>query len=114
MNNIHGPNKSDVNGIHGMLFLMSLKQTKERTKSSVLAWCEKGIVGRGVLLDYHRWRLANNIPAEIFKTHPIPVEHLKAVAEYQQTEIEFGDILIIRVGESPSSKSKSGLAAQYR
>ncbi|KAL1845711.1 hypothetical protein Plec18167_009211 [Paecilomyces lecythidis] len=78
MDDIHGPNKSNVNGIH--------------------AWSKNGIVGRGVLLDYHRWRLAHNIPVEFFKTHPIPVEHLKAVAEFQQTEIKFGDILIIRVG----------------
>ncbi|KAK2810438.1 hypothetical protein FQN50_002927 [Emmonsiellopsis sp. PD_5] len=79
MEDIHGSEDSTVNGIQ--------------------AWAEKGIVGRGVLLDFHKWRLANNIPAEIFKTTTIPLRYLKAVAEAQGTEIKFGDILIVRVGE---------------
>ncbi|KAK2781586.1 hypothetical protein FQN52_001442 [Onygenales sp. PD_12] len=78
MEDIHGSEDSTVNGIQ--------------------AWAEKGIVGRGVLLDFHKWRLANNIPAEIFKTTSIPLKYLKAVAESQGTEIKFGDILIVRVG----------------
>lgn len=55
-------------------------------------------MGRGVLLDFHRWRLANNIDMEIFKDNSIPVKYLKAVAESQGTEIKWGDILIVRVG----------------
>ncbi|KAL2005904.1 hypothetical protein VTN00DRAFT_10397 [Thermoascus crustaceus] len=78
LDDIHGPNKSNVNGIH--------------------AWSEKGIVGRGILLDYRRWATANNVPFEIFEAGAIPLKHLKAVAESQGTEIKFGDILIIRVG----------------
>jgi hypothetical protein len=62
---------------------------------------EQGIVGRGVLLDFHSWRLAQDppIPYEPFKTGSIPLKYLKAVAEEQGTEIKFGDILIIRSGE---------------
>lgn len=55
-------------------------------------------MGRGVLLDFHRWRLANNIDMEIFKDNAIPLKYLKAVAESQGTEIKWGDILIVRVG----------------
>jgi hypothetical protein len=55
-------------------------------------------VGRGVLLDYHSWRVANNVPYEPFKTGSIPLDHLKAVLESQGTELKFGDILIIRSG----------------
>ena len=62
------------------------------------AWAEKGIVGRGVLLDFHSWRLANNVAYEPFKTGSISLEQLKAVAESQGTEIRFGDILLIRSG----------------
>ncbi|KAJ9662230.1 hypothetical protein H2201_006160 [Coniosporium apollinis] len=62
------------------------------------AWSEKGIVGRGVLLDFHSWRLENNIPYEPFKTGSIPLQQLKAVAEAQGVEFKFGDILIIRSG----------------
>ncbi|EER28306.1 hypothetical protein CPC735_061790 [Coccidioides posadasii C735 delta SOWgp] len=78
MDDIAGPNKNNANGVQ--------------------AWAEKGIVGRGILLDYHKWRLANNIDIDIFKTSPIPLKHLKAVAESQGTEIKFGDILFIRTG----------------
>ncbi|KAK2843905.1 hypothetical protein FQN49_005957 [Arthroderma sp. PD_2] len=78
MDDIHGENGSTVNRIQ--------------------AWAEKGIVGRGILLDFYRWRLANNVPADVFKTTPIPLKYLKSVAEWQGTEIKFGDILIIRVG----------------
>lgn len=61
---------------------------------------EKGIVGRGVLLDYHSWRLAQSpeIPHDAFKTGSIKLEHLKEVAKAQGTTIKFGDILIIRSG----------------
>ena len=55
-------------------------------------------MGRGVLLDFHSWRLANNIHYNPFKTGSITLEQLKAVAEEQGTQIKFGDILIIRSG----------------
>lgn len=62
------------------------------------AWAEKGIVGRGILLDYHTWRLENNIPYHPFANDSIPLEHLKAVLTSQNTQLKFGDILIIRSG----------------
>ena len=55
-------------------------------------------MGRGVLLDFHSWRLANNIDYDPFKTGSITHDQLKAVAEEQGTQIKFGDILIIRSG----------------
>ena len=55
-------------------------------------------MGRGVLLDFHSWRLAHGIRYDPFKTGSITLEQLKAVAEEQGTEIRFGDILIIRSG----------------
>ncbi len=64
------------------------------------AWSERGIVGRGILLDFHSWRLANDIPYEPFKTGSIPLKYLKATAEAQGTDIKFGDILIIRSGKN--------------
>lgn len=56
-------------------------------------------MGRGILLDFHAWRTANNIPYEPFKTGAIPLKYLKATAEAQGLEIKFGDILIIRSGK---------------
>jgi len=56
-------------------------------------------VGRGVLLDYHTWRQEQGISHDAFQTGSIKLEHLKAVAEAQGTELKFGDILIIRSGK---------------
>ena len=68
---------------------------------------EHGIVGRGVLLDFHAWREAQDppVPYDPFKTGSIPLEYLLATANAQGTEIKFGDILIIRSGMSSPSVS---------
>ena len=78
LDDIHGPNKSNVNGIG--------------------AWAEQGIVGRGILLDYHAWRLKNNVQHSAFETGSISAQTLRHVAKDQGTEIKFGDILIVRSG----------------
>lgn len=62
------------------------------------AWAEKGLVGRGVLLDYHAWRTRKGMQHAAFETKGITVDELKAVAEEQGTEIKFGDVLLIRSG----------------
>ncbi|KAK3673038.1 hypothetical protein LTR78_007149 [Recurvomyces mirabilis] len=81
LDQIHGRNgveKSNVNGIG--------------------AWSKAGIVGRGVLLDYHSWRVKEGRGHDAFATASISVEDLKAVAKSQGTEIKFGDILLVRSG----------------
>lgn len=82
---------------------------KKSTVNGIQAWAEKGIVGRGVLLDYDRWRLATkpDEPFDAFKTFPITLEDLKATAKYQGTEIKFGDILLIRSGYMREFATKS-------
>lgn len=50
------------------------------------------------MLDFHSWRVANNVSYEPFKAGSISLEQLETVAEAQGTEIKFGDILIIRSG----------------
>ncbi|KAK6951828.1 hypothetical protein Daesc_006353 [Daldinia eschscholtzii] len=78
MEDIHGVGedggRSTVNGIH--------------------AWAEQGIVGRGVLVDYHSWRLAqpaaNLKPYDPFKSDAIPLEDLQACLAAQGTEVKFG------------------------
>lgn len=59
---------------------------------------DQGICARGVLLDYHEWRLTQGRAHNAFETGSISVADLKAVAESQGTEIKFGDILVIRSG----------------
>ncbi|KAI4189471.1 MAG: hypothetical protein L6R41_001433 [Letrouitia leprolyta] len=78
LEDIHLIKESNVNGIH--------------------AWANKGIIGRGILLDFHSWRLAHNITYNPFETGVIPLEQMQAVLKYQGTEVRFGDILFIRSG----------------
>ena len=79
----NGAMKSNVNGIE--------------------KWERKGIVGRGILLDYDRWHRGQEISYNALLSNgsepsSIPLEHLKAVLEFQGTEVRFGDILVVRTG----------------
>jgi hypothetical protein len=81
LDHIHGTNgveKTNVNGIG--------------------AWAQQGIVGRGILLDYHEWRQKKGRAHNAFETGSISAQDLRDVAKDQGTEIKFGDILIIRSG----------------
>lgn len=71
---------------------------KKTNRNGIGAWAEQGIVGRGILLDYHAWRVKNNVSHNAFETGSIDVETLKQVATDQGTEIKFGDILLLRSG----------------
>ncbi|KAI4117971.1 MAG: hypothetical protein LQ345_001898 [Seirophora villosa] len=62
------------------------------------AWAKRGIVGRGILLDFHTWRLANNVAYKPFETGSISLEQLQAVLNTQGTKVHFGDVLFIRSG----------------
>ena len=68
------------------------------------AWAERGIVGRGILLDFDSWCTANDVAYDPYAGHPITLDQLEAVAESQATEIRFGDILFIRSGTKPNRK----------
>ena len=67
-------------------------------RNGIGAWAEQGIVGRGILLDYHEWRLKHGIEHNAFETGSIPAATLKQIAKDQGVEIKFGDILILRSG----------------
>ncbi|KAH9990005.1 hypothetical protein F4779DRAFT_637984 [Xylariaceae sp. FL0662B] len=88
---------------------------KRSTVNGIHAWTEHGIVGRGVLIDYHGWRLsqADAKPFDPFESHPIPLADLKACLAAQGTEIKFGDILFIRSGfmAAHATKTEAELAA---
>ncbi|KAI1765914.1 hypothetical protein GGR53DRAFT_464857 [Hypoxylon sp. FL1150] len=95
MEDIHGVDadgkKNLVNGIH--------------------AWAEQGIVGRGILIDYHGWRLSqppsSSTPYDSFSTLSIPLGDLQACLASQNTSIHFGDILFIRSGFTSTLSTKS-------
>jgi hypothetical protein len=64
------------------------------TKASVLPIAEKGVVGRGILLDMARFRGKESLAKGETFTH----EDLMACARAQGTEIEKRDVLLIRTG----------------
>jgi hypothetical protein len=103
MEDIHGPNKTDVNGIGGRnLILLS------GSLLTMLAWSEKGIVGRGVLVDFHAYTQANNITYHPFdNSNVITLSDLKACLAHQGTELQFGDILLIRSGYTAEYNNKT-------
>lgn len=57
-----------------------------------------GIVGRGVLIDYHAWAQARNLHHPATERTTISVTDLEEVARAQGTELRPADILIIRTG----------------
>jgi hypothetical protein len=74
-------------------------EDKEGKVPTLNHWHSRGgLVGRGVLLDYKAYALAKGIEYSCFDAHAITVKDLEDVAEYQSTELKFGDILIVRTG----------------
>lgn len=66
-------------------------------------FAEHGIVGRGILVDFERWRqgLSDDHEAkklQCFEASPIKLSWIKEVLKAQGTEVRFGDIFIIRSG----------------
>ncbi|KAL1887979.1 hypothetical protein Sste5346_009861 [Sporothrix stenoceras] len=60
---------------------------------------ERGVAGRGVLLDWRSWALEQGIAYSPFESHAIPLEQLKAVAVAQGIgAFREGDILLVRSG----------------
>ncbi|KAL6231980.1 hypothetical protein BDW75DRAFT_247556 [Aspergillus navahoensis] len=73
--------------------------SEDRTTAlGIHAWAKQGIVGRGVLIDYYRWRLAQGKPFDTMSAHPITQEELVACAQDQGLQFKQGDILFVRSG----------------
>ncbi|KAK1037961.1 hypothetical protein LTS16_012413 [Friedmanniomyces endolithicus] len=98
-------NNTTLDQIHGT------NGTPQTNTLGIGAWAARGIVGRGILLDYHAWRLAQTPTPHhnAFETGSITVADLKNVAASQKTEIRFGDVLLVRSGymEAYASLSRS-------
>lgn len=75
--------------------------TPKSNRNGIGKWAEQGIVGRGVLLDYHAWREATGATInhhDAFKTGKIALKDLFEVAKWEGVEIKFGDVLFVRSG----------------
>lgn len=62
------------------------------------AWARQGLVGRAVLADVARWREAQGRPLRQDESDPITADELLATLEAQGTEVEVGDVLLVRTG----------------
>ncbi|KAL8944019.1 MAG: hypothetical protein Q9216_000728 [Gyalolechia sp. 2 TL-2023] len=78
--------------------LKDIYSTQDSSMNGIHVWAEKGIVGRGILLDFHSWRLAHDVTYNPFETGAISLEQMHAVLRDQGTQIRYGDILFIRSG----------------
>lgn len=67
-------------------------------KLGLQLWCKKGIVGRGVFLDYLSYSETMDNKYELLENHEISLSELKACAAAQNVTFLVGDILIIRSG----------------
>ena len=70
---------------------------KGSTILGMQAWAERGIVGRGVLIDYFSWAQKNH-PYNPLTTYSISLSGLKKVITEENLEIQSGDILFVRSG----------------
>ncbi|KAH7071571.1 putative cyclase-domain-containing protein [Paraphoma chrysanthemicola] len=71
----------------------------ERTAVNGLQpWTEKGVVGRGVLIDYASFAKAKQTSISHFAPHAITLADILAIAQEQGTEFRTGDILLLRTG----------------
>lgn len=93
MEDIHQPG-STINGIHGthptcspipflpLLSHSSLYFCLPASLADGVEWAKKGIVGRGVLIDYWSWSKQND-PYDPMTTYPIPLDNLKKCIQEQ-------------------------------
>ena len=61
-------------------------------------WARKGLVGRGVLADIGRWREAQGRPLRYDEPDAVTPDELLACLSDQDTEVEEGDVLLVRFG----------------
>jgi hypothetical protein len=62
------------------------------------AWAERGIVGRGLLVDVDRWRTSVGRPLQQGTPDDITAADLRDAIAAQGTEPQVGDILLLRTG----------------
>lgn len=79
-------------------------------------WAARGIVGRGVLADIGRWRVAQGRPLQYDRPDPIEPGELAECLAAQGTELQEGDVLLMRTGwigwyESLDAEARTRMAA---
>jgi kynurenine formamidase len=65
---------------------------------AISAWAERGIAGRGTLLDVEAARASDGRPLRQHESDPITVDDLELAARHQGVTIEPGDFLVVHTG----------------
>ncbi|KAH8897878.1 hypothetical protein GQ53DRAFT_884759 [Thozetella sp. PMI_491] len=66
--------------------------------NSLQPWTERGIAGRGILIDYVSWATRKGIDYKTFEKWGIGIEDVKAIVEEEGLVLRPGDILFLRTG----------------
>ncbi|KAK6383965.1 hypothetical protein LTS17_003257 [Exophiala oligosperma] len=91
----HQPSRTYYNGVSHA----DITSLETPPRNGIDQWSKNGgIVGRGILLDYHSWAQEHNIDYSPIDRYPISEKDLETVAAWQGTEFRQGDILLIRSG----------------
>jgi kynurenine formamidase len=82
-------------------------------------WAGKGLVGRAVLADVGRYRVAQGRPLDMAATDPIEPEDVTGALKAQGSTVEPGDILLLRTGwlewyQELGPAERAPLALRYR
>jgi len=67
-------------------------------RNGIHEWAKKGIVGRGVLIDFYSYALQENIAYDPWSFYQIPVSTVLKIAEKNHIDFRPGDILFLRTG----------------
>ena len=109
----HQPTGLFYNGVK----LEDISGSEHSTRNGIDQWSKRGgIVGRGILLDYLAWAEGQGIQYSPIERHAISESDLEAVAAWQGTKFEVGDILLVRSGfvkwhkDASYSERKAGTA----
>lgn len=70
----------------------------QQSTNSFIAWAKKGIVGRGVLIDFYSYALRNKIDYTPWSFYKIPASVIQNIAREHEIQFQEGDILLLRTG----------------
>lgn len=65
------------------------------------SWCDEGIAGRGILLDYKTYADFKGIQYLNFSTHAITFDRILDMLTFFKVSLRRGDVLFIRMGVIP-------------
>jgi hypothetical protein len=68
-------------------------------------WTKRGLVGRGVLIDFVSYAEKNGLQVSHFEGFAITLDQVLAIAAEQKLELHTGDILFLRTGFTTAYKT---------